>query len=170
MGAARATAPPARAAAARRSRDAARLATRVGDRLAPLRRPATDARPARADRSPTPRTTTSPTRLSRLAALLAQPLGIRVATVDADGDFDTHDNQPDELDGRAQALSQALAAFQADLEARGLADRVLTLVWSEFGRRPQANESARHRPRRRRPRLGPGHARAPPGSSPSTRT
>ena len=30
---------------------------------------------------------------------------------------------------------------QADLEARGVADRVLTFVWSEFGRRPQANDS-----------------------------
>jgi uncharacterized protein (DUF1501 family) len=27
------------------------------------------------------------------------------------------------------------------LEARGLADRVITLVWSEFGRRPQENGS-----------------------------
>jgi uncharacterized protein (DUF1501 family) len=35
-----------------------------------------------------------------------------------------------------------LYAFQRDLEARGLADRVLTLVWSEFGRRPQENASA----------------------------
>jgi uncharacterized protein (DUF1501 family) len=35
-----------------------------------------------------------------------------------------------------------LSAFQADLEARGIADRVLTLVWTEFGRRPQENSSA----------------------------
>ena len=32
--------------------------------------------------------------------------------------------------------------FRSDLEARGLADRVLTLVWSEFGRRAQENASA----------------------------
>ncbi len=32
-----------------------------------------------------------------------------------------------------------LLAFQRDLEARGLDDRVLTLVWSEFGRRPEEN-------------------------------
>ena len=32
-------------------------------------------------------------------------------------------------------------AFRRDLEARGLADRVLTLVWSELGRRPQENAS-----------------------------
>ena len=38
-------------------------------------------------------------------------------------------------------LSQGLSAFQADLEARGVADRVLTLVWTEFGRRPQENSS-----------------------------
>jgi len=80
-------------------------------------------------------------RLSRLAALIALPLGVRVATVETDSQFDTHDNQPKELaDGLSEA-SQALAAFQADLEARGVADRVLTFVWSEFGRRPQSNDS-----------------------------
>ena len=35
----------------------------------------------------------------------------------------------------------SLYAFQRDLEARGVADRVLTLVWSEFGRRAQENGS-----------------------------
>ena len=39
-------------------------------------------------------------------------------------------------------VAQTLYAFQRDLEARGLDDRVLTLVWSEFGRRPQENASA----------------------------
>ena len=39
------------------------------------------------------------------------------------------------------ALLVALLAFQRDLEARGLADRVLTLVWSEFGRRAAENGS-----------------------------
>ncbi len=49
---------------------------------------------------------------------------------------------------RPAALTTALAltasslyAFQRDLEARGLADRVLTLLWSEFGRRAQQNAS-----------------------------
>jgi uncharacterized protein (DUF1501 family) len=81
-------------------------------------------------------------RLSRLAALIAQPLGIRLAALDADGQFDTHDNQPTDLADGLSSVSQSLAAFQADLEARGVADRVLTLVWSEFGRRPQGNESS----------------------------
>jgi uncharacterized protein (DUF1501 family) len=35
----------------------------------------------------------------------------------------------------------ALLAFQRDLEARGLQDRVLVEIWSEFGRRPKENGS-----------------------------
>ena len=80
-------------------------------------------------------------RLRDLAGLLAQPLGIRVAAVEAEGDFDTHDKQDEDLATGLKTVSEALAAFQADLEARGIADRVLTLVWSEFGRRPEQNDS-----------------------------
>ena len=76
-----------------------------------------------------------------LAGLIAQPLGIRMATVDADGEFDTHEGQAQALDRDLGAVGEALATFQADLEARGVADRVLTFVWSEFGRRPEANKS-----------------------------
>src|SRR3954462_1505873 len=79
--------------------------------------------------------------LKGLAGMLDLPLGIRVATGEAPGDFDPHDNQPEELGKALAEVSAGLAAFQADLEARGSADRVLTFVWSEFGRRPEANES-----------------------------
>ena len=34
-----------------------------------------------------------------------------------------------------------MLAFQRDLEARGIADRVLVTMWSEFGRRPEENGS-----------------------------
>jgi uncharacterized protein (DUF1501 family) len=81
-------------------------------------------------------------RLKVLAGLLSLPLGIRAVTVEADGDFDTHDNQGADLGDALAKVSSSLAAFQADIEARGLGDRVLTLVWSEFGRRPKQNESA----------------------------
>ena len=37
--------------------------------------------------------------------------------------------------------ADSLLAFQRDLEARGLADRVLVHVWSEFGRRAEENGS-----------------------------
>ncbi|MEA2427725.1 MAG: hypothetical protein QOF37_1353 [Thermoleophilaceae bacterium] len=80
-------------------------------------------------------------RLKSLAGLLAQPLGIRVAAVEAEGDFDTHDRQTEDLGTSLKMVSEGLSAFQADLESRGIADRVLTLVWSEFGRRPNQNES-----------------------------
>ena len=80
-------------------------------------------------------------RLRQLAFLAAQPLGVRVATVDAHGDFDTHAGQPATLDRILAEVSASLAAFQTDLEARGLGDRVLTFVWSEFGRRPKGNDS-----------------------------
>ncbi len=117
----------------------ARLAQQVGDRLAPYAE--RDGADPLAPPVPYPRESEFATRLSRLAALISKPLGVRVATVDADGDFDTHDNQPAELARSLGDVSAALSAFQADLEARGVADRVLTVVWSEFGRRPEGNES-----------------------------
>jgi uncharacterized protein (DUF1501 family) len=61
--------------------------------------------------------------------------------VDADGEFDTHEGQAATLTRDLGAVGEALATFQADLEQRGIADRVLTFVWSEFGRRPEANKS-----------------------------
>jgi uncharacterized protein (DUF1501 family) len=118
----------------------ARLAKRVGDRLAPYAEHG-DVDPLRAPVA-YPEDDRLGQRLSRVAALVAQPLGVRLAAVTADGEFDTHDDQPGDLATALSSVSQSLAAFQADLEARGVADRVLTLVWSEFGRRPQGNESA----------------------------
>jgi uncharacterized protein (DUF1501 family) len=88
-----------------------------------------------------PKNNTLGTRLQNLAGLMAQPLGIRVAAVEADGDFDTHDRQPEDLSEGLKEVSEALSAFQADIEARGIADRVLTFVWSEFGRRAEQNNS-----------------------------
>ncbi|HMJ35564.1 MAG TPA: DUF1501 domain-containing protein [Baekduia sp.] len=123
------------AAAAR----AARLAHTVSDRLAPLRK-TKDADPLAAPVT-YPEGNDTADRLKVLAGLLAQPLGIRVATVDADGAFDTHEGQAQTLDRDLGAAGEALATFQSDLEARGIADRVLTFVWSEFGRRPTANRS-----------------------------
>jgi uncharacterized protein (DUF1501 family) len=119
---------------------AARLAKSVGDRLAPYAEH-DDVDPL-APPVPYPQDDDLGRRLSRVAALVAQPLGVRLAAVDADGEFDTHDDQPRELGDSLRSVSQSLSAFQADVEARGVADRVLTLVWSEFGRRPQGNESS----------------------------
>ena len=88
-------------------------------------------------------------RLAVLAEMLDMGLPLKVVALDANGGYDTHDNQAGTLPNDLALFSQSLAAFQADLEARGLADRVLVNVWSEFGRRPE-RERQRHRPRRGR--------------------
>ena len=79
--------------------------------------------------------------LAGLAAMLDAGMPIRCAAISAPGSFDTHDDQAESFDSDLKLAADSIAAFQADLEARGLADRVLTLVWSEFGRRPEENDS-----------------------------
>ncbi len=79
-------------------------------------------------------------RLRLAAQLLAAPLGTRVVTVDW-GSFDNHGDQVSSMDPQLAVLGSALAAFQADLAARGVADQVLTVVFSEFGRRVGQNDS-----------------------------
>ena len=81
-------------------------------------------------------------RLKSLALMLGAGLPIRCATVNAQGGYDTHSDQAGSLTTNLKATTDALVAFQADLEQRGLADRVLMHVWSEFGRRPEENGSA----------------------------
>jgi uncharacterized protein (DUF1501 family) len=73
--------------------------------------------------------------------MLAAGLPIRTATIDAPGAYDTHADQAESLPGDLKLTCDSLLAFQRDLEARGIADRVLTLVWSEFGRRAEENGS-----------------------------
>jgi uncharacterized protein (DUF1501 family) len=80
-------------------------------------------------------------RLAVLAEMLDRGMPLKVVALDANGGYDTHDNQNGSLPGDLAEFSQSLAAFQADLETRGLADRVLVNVWSEFGRRPEENGS-----------------------------
>jgi len=80
-------------------------------------------------------------RLAGLAALIDADQPLRCVTVDAPGGYDTHDNQAAALPGLLKQTCDGILAFQRDLEARGIADRVITLVWSEFGRRPQQNET-----------------------------
>jgi uncharacterized protein (DUF1501 family) len=79
-------------------------------------------------------------KLQLAATLLSAGLGTRVITIDW-GSFDTHGDQIGSQDPQLAVLSQALAAFKADLIARGLEQRVLTLVYSEFGRRIGSNDS-----------------------------
>ncbi len=82
-----------------------------------------------------------PRRLAGLAAMLGAGLPIRVVALTAPGMYDTHDDQPQELADGLKLTAESLLAFQRDLEARGLADRVLVHLWSEFGRRAKENGS-----------------------------
>ena len=64
------------------------------------------------------------------------------------GGFDTHADQIEAGDplagthsGLLAALAEAVAAFQADLAAQGLQERVLAMTYSEFGRRIRSNDA-----------------------------
>jgi uncharacterized protein (DUF1501 family) len=86
-----------------------------------------------------PKSTGLSQRLSGLAAMLGAGLPVQVATMSAVGGYDTHEDEADTLSSNLQRTCDAVFAFQRDLEARGLADRVLIEMWSEFGRRPEEN-------------------------------
>ncbi len=79
--------------------------------------------------------------LAGLAAMLKAGLPIRCAALSAPGTYDTHDDQVEEFTRGLRQTAASVYSFQRDLEARGLADRVVTLLWSEFGRRPEENGS-----------------------------
>jgi uncharacterized protein (DUF1501 family) len=85
-----------------------------------------------------PNNSTLSQRLKTAATLLAANLGTRVITIHWGG-FDTHTGQLASQDRQMAEFSRALAAFRADLLARGIEQRVATLVFSEFGRRVLEN-------------------------------
>jgi len=73
--------------------------------------------------------------------MLGAGLPLRCVALSAPGQYDTHSGQATTLASGLQLTADSLLAFQRDLEARGLADRVLVHVWSEFGRRAEENGS-----------------------------
>ncbi len=73
-----------------------------------------------------------------IARLISGDLGTPVF-IASRGGFDTHGNQ---LERHAEILDQvatSIAAFMQDLENQGLADDVIVMTVSEFGRRPEEN-------------------------------
>ncbi len=63
--------------------------------------------------------------------LLAKPRQVFFVSM---GGFDTHDNQVTDQPMLLQNLSEALFAFNADLQARGLANNITSFTMSDFGR------------------------------------
>jgi uncharacterized protein (DUF1501 family) len=82
-----------------------------------------------------------PQSLQGLAAMIAAGLPLRCVALEATGEYDTHASQTSALTPALNTTAASLYSFQRDLEARGVADRVLTLVWTEFGRRAEENGS-----------------------------
>jgi uncharacterized protein (DUF1501 family) len=80
-------------------------------------------------------------KLAGLANYLDNGLPVRVVTLRAAGGYDTHSDQAEDLAKYLQETCEGIAAFQQDLESRGLQDRVMIEMWSEFGRRPEENGS-----------------------------
>ncbi|UQN07441.1 DUF1501 domain-containing protein [Deinococcus sp. QL22] len=81
------------------------------------------------------------TQLKDVARLIASGTGQRILYVSLGG-FDTHAGQRGEQDELLATLAAGLAAFQTDLERQGVAERVVVMGFSEFGRRVAENDSA----------------------------
>jgi uncharacterized protein (DUF1501 family) len=77
----------------------------------------------------------------QIAQIVATSPQTRVIYFSAGG-FDTHARQGEAHEKLLKGFSDAVAAFQAEMEACGRADKVMTLVFSEFGRRSYENGSA----------------------------
>lgn len=78
--------------------------------------------------------------LKLIAQLIAGQMPTRVYYAHIGG-FDTHGGQKGVHDRLLGELSTGIAAFYQDLDQQGNADRVLTVAFSEFGRRVSENAS-----------------------------
>ncbi|MGA8327094.1 MAG: DUF1501 domain-containing protein [Candidatus Cybelea sp.] len=78
--------------------------------------------------------------LALAAQIVGSNLGTKVIYVEH-GSFDTHVNQKTTQNSLLTQLSNAIGAFYDDLAAHGNEGRVLTLTFSEFGRRIEENGS-----------------------------
>jgi len=92
----------------------------------------------------TPQAQYPATNLGRSLALAAQMIGSKLGTrviYVTHGSFDTHTYQKATQDRLLGQFSDALSAFYQDLAAHGDDGRVLTMTFSEFGRRVAENAS-----------------------------
>lgn len=76
-----------------------------------------------------------------VAAMIAAGLGTRIYSLDLAG-FDTHSNQLGRHAELMGEVSGAISAFLSDLRGKKLADKVIVMPFSEFGRRPYENGSS----------------------------
>jgi uncharacterized protein (DUF1501 family) len=85
------------------------------------------------------------TRLGQQLAIVAELISGGLDTpvyLTSLGGFDTHANQSGTHQNLLGQVATAISAFQLDLELHGIADRVILMTFSEFGRRLSENGSA----------------------------
>ena len=78
--------------------------------------------------------------LSLVSRLIKGNLGTKIYMVSLGG-FDTHGNQPDRHEQLLSTLSSSIKVFYDDLKYYGLDNKVLSVTFSEFGRRVAENGS-----------------------------
>lgn len=78
--------------------------------------------------------------LKNIATLIAAGMPTRIYYTSISG-FDTHAGQQGPHANLLNQFSQAVSAFQKDLKLIGAQDRVVTMCFSEFGRRVEQNAS-----------------------------
>jgi uncharacterized protein (DUF1501 family) len=78
--------------------------------------------------------------LAGVAQLIASGFSTKIYLVTQSG-YDTHSNQATDQPDLLSELSGCIKAFQDEMEALGMADKVALMTYSEFGRRPQENGS-----------------------------
>jgi uncharacterized protein (DUF1501 family) len=76
--------------------------------------------------------------LKFIAQMIVGGIGARIYNISLAG-FDTHANQARTHANLLKQLSEGLAAFQADLQLHAVDQNVLTVTFSEFGRRLSEN-------------------------------
>ena len=82
----------------------------------------------------------APAQLPKVAACIAAGLPARIYYLAfRNNAFDTHVQQPDLHQRLLSYMADAIHGFQRDLERLGQADRVTTMIFSEFGRRAPEN-------------------------------
>jgi uncharacterized protein (DUF1501 family) len=78
--------------------------------------------------------------LKLIAQLIGSGLGTRIYYLNIGG-FDTHANQVQQHQNLLTTISQSLGAFHEDLNDQGNGDKVMIMLFSEFGRRVAQNGS-----------------------------
>ena len=80
------------------------------------------------------------TSLQLTASMITTQPSVKICHV-VIGGFDTHQDENTRQNALLASVDASLSAFMQDIAAHGIADRVVVMTWSEFGRRISENGS-----------------------------